>query len=432
MRNIKGLRSEFSLNVLTLMAGTTIAQAIPIAISPILTRIYAPEDFGVFALYMAIVTVLSITVTGRYELAIMLPTDNKDANTLVILSILFTLCLSAFFLIIILFFNESIAYLLGNPDISPWLYVIPLSILLTGLYNTFNYWNNRYKNYKIMSKNRIFQSAMIGGSQLSIGVAFLGAGGLVTGSIVGQLLTTIMLGRQYAKQQTNPITKWVSYKQLLQLAYRYKNHPFHLLPAHWIGSAAMQLPILIISSTFGATVTGFYFMAQRLITLPVSIVASSIGDVYRQKASVAYREEGEFKSLFLRTLLVTIAIAIVPFTILYFIVPDLFSFVFGKEWRVAGEYAQVVTIAAFFQFVFTPVDKGALIVSATNYIFYWNVARLFSFLCLLLYTILFELSVESMIWVITLINISLYFIDGLVEYNLSKKNEKIFMEKTSY
>jgi len=50
MINKLKLKSEFAKNVLTLMTGTTIAQAIPIAISPILTRIYTPEDFGVFAL----------------------------------------------------------------------------------------------------------------------------------------------------------------------------------------------------------------------------------------------------------------------------------------------------------------------------------------------------------------------------------------------
>lgn len=426
---MKKLRSEFSRNVLTLMAGTTVAQAIPIAISPILTRMYTPEDFGVFALYMAIVTVLAIAATGRYELAIMLPKDNEDANTLVALSVFFVVFLSIFVFIVVLFFNKSITSLLGNPDISLWLYAIPFSILLTGLYNTFNYWNNRHKRYRTMSKNRVFQSTMIGGSQLSIGAASLGVGGLILGSIIGQLFTTTMLGNQYTKQYRKSSKKWMGWRQLLLLAHRYKNHPIHLLPAHWIGSAAMQLPILIISSTFGATVTGFYFMAQRLITLPVSIVASSIGDVYRQKASVIYREKGEFRSLFLKTLSLTIAIAIIPFVTLYFVVPDLFSFVFGQEWRIAGEYAQIVIIAAFFQFIFTPVDKGALIVSATSYIFYWNLARFFLLLSLLLYASLFELSIESMVWIITLINILLYSIDGLVEYNLSKINEKVFMEK---
>ena len=86
-------KSEFTRNVLTLMTGTTIAQAIPIAISPILTRLYTPEDFGVFALYIGIVAILSVFATGKYELAIMMPKDNQEAFSILLLSI----CISMFF-----------------------------------------------------------------------------------------------------------------------------------------------------------------------------------------------------------------------------------------------------------------------------------------------------------------------------------------------
>ena len=72
-------KSEFTKNIVTLMTGTAIAQAIPIAISPILTRIYKPEDFGVFALFLAISSILATVVNGRYELAIMLPKKDEDA-----------------------------------------------------------------------------------------------------------------------------------------------------------------------------------------------------------------------------------------------------------------------------------------------------------------------------------------------------------------
>ena len=71
-------KSTYAKNVLTLMTGTGLAQAIPIAISPILTRIYTPEEFGVFALYMAIASILTVLVTGRYEMAILLPKKDPD------------------------------------------------------------------------------------------------------------------------------------------------------------------------------------------------------------------------------------------------------------------------------------------------------------------------------------------------------------------
>ncbi len=45
-------KNEFAKNVLTLITGTTTAQTIPIIISPLLTRIYSPEDFGVWDYFL--------------------------------------------------------------------------------------------------------------------------------------------------------------------------------------------------------------------------------------------------------------------------------------------------------------------------------------------------------------------------------------------
>ena len=96
-------KSEFARNVLTLMTGTTIAQAIPIAISPILTRIYTPEDFGIFALYMSMASILSVVATGRYELAIMLPKKDEDAINIVALSLIISFLVSFIALLIVFF-----------------------------------------------------------------------------------------------------------------------------------------------------------------------------------------------------------------------------------------------------------------------------------------------------------------------------------------
>ncbi|MCK5335612.1 MAG: translocase, partial [Gammaproteobacteria bacterium] len=72
-------KEESSRNVLTLMTGTSIAQAIPIAISPLLTRIYTPNDFGVYALFISIATIFGSIANARYEMAIMLPHKDEDA-----------------------------------------------------------------------------------------------------------------------------------------------------------------------------------------------------------------------------------------------------------------------------------------------------------------------------------------------------------------
>ena len=126
-------KSEFSRNIITLMTGTSIAQAIPVAVSPILTRIYTPEDFGIFALYMSVVSIMAIFATGKYDLAIMMPEKDDDAVNIVILSTSITTIVSILTLIVVIIFNENIAFLLGNESIKNWLYLAPVSIFLTGI-----------------------------------------------------------------------------------------------------------------------------------------------------------------------------------------------------------------------------------------------------------------------------------------------------------
>lgn len=410
-------KSEFGRNVVTLATGTTIAQAIPIAVMPILTRIYTPEDIGVLAVYLAIVSIFASTVTGRFELAITLPNKDEDADNLVFLSLGIAIVLSFILFLIVFFFGDEIGNIFNTPEITSWLIFTPISIFLVSVYNTINYWFNRNKLYVGMSKNRIIQSSFISGIQVGSGFIKLN-GGLIIGNVIGQLITTIMMLSIFIRNIKTK--KNIDVLSIKQIAHRYRRHPYHLLPSHWIGASAMQMPVIIIATAFGAAAVGFFSLAQKMVTIPSSIIASAIGDVYRQEASLAYQEHGEFKDLFIKTLINTVKLAVIPFGVLFLIAPDIFSIVFGEQWRVAGEYARIIIIASFFQFIFTPLDKGALIVGATGYIFIWHVSRLLLLLMILIYTNINETNIEIIISFVCAAISLLYIIDGFVEYKFSK------------
>jgi len=154
-------KSEFTRNVLTLMTGTVVAQAIPIAISPILTRIYSPEEFGLFALFFAILSILSVLANGRYENAVMLPKKDSDAINIFALGFIINTFLSLFLLVIVVLFNDDFTRLLGNDDIAIWLYFIPIALFFTGLFNILNSFNNRQKNYKDIADAMVMKSMVL-------------------------------------------------------------------------------------------------------------------------------------------------------------------------------------------------------------------------------------------------------------------------------
>ena len=81
------VKNEFVKHVLTLISGTSVAQFIPIAISPILTRIYTPEDFSVLGIYISIAIILSEITTGKFELAVMNADNEEDKTNIISLTI---------------------------------------------------------------------------------------------------------------------------------------------------------------------------------------------------------------------------------------------------------------------------------------------------------------------------------------------------------
>jgi len=337
-------KSEFSRNVLTLMTGTTIAQAIPIAISPILTRIYTPEDFGVFALFIAITSILSVIVTGQYELAIMLPCNEKSAFNIVALSILINIILSFVIFLVIIIFKSSILTLLGNNKLVEWLYIIPISIFLIGLVNTLNYWLNAQKQYKQLSMNKIIQSGSNSTSNLILGFSKLGYDGLIISQILAQtIVAAILLKKAY----DNKYIKYIKKFKIIALTKRYIKFPKITMFQSLFSTFSNQFPIFMITYFFTAKDVGYYSFAIKMISMPISLVSTSLYQVFFQSFSKVKNKEIFFKNKFLKINLIFLPL----FITLWFILPSLFSFIFGREWIVAGEYAQILLPLLYLKFI---------------------------------------------------------------------------------
>ena len=347
-------KSEFSRNVVTLLTGTIIAQALPIAIAPILTRIYSPADFGVFALYMAIATIASVFATGRYELAVMLPENEDDAINLVALSIVIALTLTLISLILILIFNQQIAKILGNPKIDNWLYFIPVAVMLTGVYQTLYYWNNRNKKYQLLALSRVTQNGTISITQTLLGY-LSNMGGLILGDNIGKIFATSILARLTWKADKEKL-KLISKCKIINLAKKYKKFPIYDAMASLANILSYQVQNLLFPIFYGITSSGNYFLVFRVLQAPLSLISSTVVDVYKQKLASKDVTDSEFKIFYKKMFWFCFLIGIFPFAILTYSAVDLFSFVFGNEWTEAGEYASILAPMFFVRFIANPLS----------------------------------------------------------------------------
>jgi len=350
-------KGEFTRNVLTLMTGTAIAQAIPIAISPILTRIYTPEDFGVFALYLAVVSVFNVIATGRYELAIMLPEEDGDAANIVLLSILIAVVVSFFSLIVVFFFNNEISIFLGNPEISGWLYFVPISIFFSGVYQSLKYWNNRNRQYRRMGKSNVLQTSSASITQVGLGLLLFRVGGLITGNLLG-LFSGICLLAKPTRDSFFKKKYKLQIEAVITNARQYKKFPLYSSFGALLNSAASQIPVFIISKFFGAASTGFYSMAFKILNKPLTLISGAISKVLFQRVSILHHNNPELLRPFILKIFIILTTVVVPFVVVFFLYgTQIFAWLFGSNWAVAGNYASILSIAVAVRFVVSPLSS---------------------------------------------------------------------------
>ncbi len=414
-------KSEFSKNVLTLMTGTTIAQAIPIALTPILTRIYTPEDFGLFALYMSAASLVTVLATGRYELAIMLPKKDGDAVNIVLLSLIITLLITLLTFILILLFHQSIAQRLGDSTIAPWLYMIPLSILMTGLYQSANYWNNRKKQYRRLAHNKIIQSSSTVTLQLGLGSTNIGGGGLILGTVAGQALATAILGKQTWKH-IHPFLPDVKTLKMLALLKKYRKLPLLNLPNVFIDNIRTAGINILIAKFFTAAVLGQFALAWKMVQVPMSLVGRSLSQVFFERLATA--PHSELSSL-IQTFLFKAAILSLPmFILIYLFAKPVFVFVFGAQWALAGEAASIMSPWLFLNFLTSPIATIFVVLNRQEVVL--GFATVYMIIPLLLLTFFQHLDFTTLLLLlcITMSFLLLLFI-GLVFHTIAQTQKGV-------
>lgn len=354
--------SEFTKNVFILFTGTTLAQIISTLASPFLSRIYNPYDYGVLASYGAIVSLFAIISTGRYELAVMLPEEDKDALNIMMLSLIIATVISLLvFFGIFIIDNFKIKGLIDN-NLSFWLYMIPVSIFLTGLYQTLNYWFNRKKQYKVLAFSRVFQSILVTILNLILGFCGFGVSGLIASNLFGQLVSTIVLTIQFWIKNKDK-RKLISKESIKNNAKKYQDFPKINSLHAFIDMVQASGVIFLISSLFGLTVLGFYSFSIKVMKVPLSLLSSAISDVFYQKASEAYFKKDDLENLVKNTLKKVGLFSLPLFIIFLLFSPNIFAIVFGEKWRDAGVYTQILSPWIFINNLASSVSPISVIVN---------------------------------------------------------------------
>jgi len=336
-----------------LISGSAVSQAIIILASPILTRLYSPEEFGIFSVFIAFVTFFSISIFLRYELAASLINSLRNIVALVKLCLIIGTTISGLLIILLYFNQEAVIAYLGWQESSIFLIILPITIFSLGLINFFHFWLVKTNQFKIMAGSKILQSGFLTLIQLTSGFFKFGSIGLIIGHFAGAFITAVSVGYVVFRTKIFAIRK-SSFKSIKNMAIRYVNFPKFTVLSDSFLILGTQSPPIIIASVFSFGSAGLFLLAFRCSIAPVALVAQSIGKVFMSRA-LRLRARSELCTFVKQVYLILLRLSIIPFLILGIVSVDLVSLIFGETWADAGVFLMLLLPCVLGMFIFVPV-----------------------------------------------------------------------------
>jgi lipopolysaccharide exporter len=343
-------KGSFAGDVLKLASGATVAQALGILLSPVLSRLFAPEAFGTAAVFTSILSVIGLVVCLRYESAIMLPEKDKDASNLVVGSLFFVGVFTGLTTLGVVFLHEPVCRWLKVPDLKPFLWLLPVAVLADGGYLALRYWSTRTKRFGLLSGMRVAASASAIASMLGAGLlGYVGAGTLIGASVLGAVISAVGLGWR-AWHDDRHLLLQVCWSRIIVMLKRYAKFPLVSTWSAILTQMSTQVPIVLLSFFFSQTVVGYYSYGLRVLQLPMSLIGSAISQVFLQRAAKDRALGKDLGALVEGTFERMVSLATLPLALIVLIGPEAFEIVFGAGWFEAGVYSRILAPSLLFNF----------------------------------------------------------------------------------
>ena len=409
------LKNTYFKSIILLISGAGFSQLIPVVFSPILGRMFSPQEFGVFAVFVAFCSILGMLSTGMYELSIMIPKKDIYALNIVAWIVILSSVVSIL-LFVLLFIFSYIPFIAQWETRFKYYYLLPLGVLFVGGFQSYTYWLNRKKEYKILNFCRIGQSITIVVVSLFLGYLGYKDCGLIIGFLAGGFVTFVPLLVVLFNLKAK-----ISKQKIILNIKEYSNYPKLMLPTSLMNTTAGYVPVFSIDKFFNSKIVGSYAMASRILTAPVSIISVVIGQVYyKRMTDIVNSGQKSLLSEFKRTSLLLVGVAMLIFLPLFFFGKELMIFVFGLQWKEAGKFLEIIAIATLVKFVVSPLSTIFLATNSLKKLASWQTLYFFTTLGVFTISIFFKIAIEKLLIIYVFHECVLYFYYYLKMYKTAK------------
>lgn len=375
IRNRLG-KSSFLKAIVLLAGGTAVAQITAIAVSPIISRLFTPEDIGVLSVYTSTLSMLASFATMKFDMAIPIADDDDNAINIMGLSILSALVISAIVLLLTLSSGDTFVSILDAAPLRPYLWLLSIGVIAIGLYTTILHWAMRKRDYRSITKTKVNQGFAKAVVQVGSGVLGFGPVGLIIGEIFGQALGTSTLAKRLFTSE-RLLIKEINVRHMKSMASRYRKFPLISSWSTLLNTAGLQMPVLILSALYGSGVTGSFGFAKKIVSVPLSFIGIAISQAFfSEGASLSKDDPEKLLRLTIKTAKRLLVLGFAIASILIVLGPWLFALVFGPAWQEAGVYAQVLSFMLIVRFAVNPISQALSIIEKQGTQFLLDLVRL--------------------------------------------------------
>lgn len=329
---------------LTLLAGSAMAQAIPLLLGPWIARLYTPAEYGQFSLVWTVASNIAVVGCARYEFALALERESAGAAALLALCLRVLLAVTAATVLV------GGAWMLWA-DL-PVAAALPLAVMAAAASQALGQWAARAGQFAVLAWARVVQWGGAAVAQVGFGLLQAGPWGLMGGATLGAALAAALQARP------SPAEGWrglLAEQPLRDVAARHRDFPWLNTPHAFAGALQDTLALVLLTAWLGAPAAGVWALALRYLKAPASLVGGSLSQALYPRLTQA-KNLAEGRALVRRNLLLLGALAVPLMLLLLALGPWLFATVFGPEWREAGELARSLAPYVALHFVASPLS----------------------------------------------------------------------------
>lgn len=404
-RDHHAMNRRFFQGVSVLMLGSGAAQVIALACAPVLTRLYAPDDYAALTVFLAMTGVVLPFICGKYEVAVVTASTDREAASLIGLCLRIAAIAAIAMLVPAILGWEWINRALGTDVLGRWLMAVPLAVALGAVAMVGRYAANRRSAYGVISRYLVLQAMLSVGLNLALGCAGWGSDGLLVANLASVSVGTLVLLWMLQPEMS---MGWSSDWPSMRLAgWKYRDFPIYNASSTVLDSLTLAMPVFFIARLTRDETLGSYGFMMRIAQAPLSLIGGAVTQVHLKHLSELVRSGTPALSYLIRIALLLASLVVVPTLVLVVWAPALFEFCFGAPWRHAGVLLAILMPSIAVQFVASTLSPAC---GATGHNKLGAVWKAIAFVVTLgaLYSMPREASGERIAFALAFANLGLY------------------------